>query len=77
MTSEFPTLCAACQHLTDPEAGTCTSFPDGIPEGIFVFGHDHRHSIAGEEPFELALDRRDELALWLVWAGINDRDPAA
>jgi hypothetical protein len=77
MTSEFPTLCAACKRLRDPDVGRCTSFPDGIPEGIFVFGHDHRRSIMGEKPFELAPDRREELDLWLVWAGINDRNPAA
>lgn len=61
-----PSLCPACVRWDG--TGACTSFPDGIPARILVYGGDHRESIAGEPPFELAPDRREAYDEWLRYA---------
>ena len=69
--AHVPTLCEACARRLDLSEylGTCTSFPDGIPEDIGTFGDDHRQSIAGEEPFELDPDRQEAFDDWLAVFG--------
>jgi hypothetical protein len=61
-----PNLCDACARLIDPtgETPTCTSFPDGIPEDIILWGESHLTSIAGEDPFELDPAKRDLFEQW-------------
>lgn len=76
MTTEFPTLCRACKRLRDPDEGVCTSFPRGIPVGIFVYGEDHRRPIAGEAPFDLDPDRRDAYDAWVKWFAASDERTA-
>ena len=63
MTTVVPTLCDACARRR--AGGTCTSFPEGIPDEVFRYGYDHRETIAGEPPFELDPVRRAEFDLWL------------
>ena len=71
MTREYETLCKACRRVRLPFDGTCTSFPDGIPDSIYAYGHDHRESVAGEEPFQLDPARQAFYDEWLAnspWA---------
>lgn len=81
MTTYLPTLCVACQHRRDltgrsAETGTCSSFPDGIPEEISVDGADHRTSRAGEEPFALDDSKVYEYRQWLAFQGEGEWPPA-
>jgi hypothetical protein len=69
-----PNLCNSCTRLIDgtgmsSESGqaVCTSFPEGIPEDIILFGDDHRTSLGGEEPFELDPAKRDIYDEWLAY----------
>ena len=64
----MPTLCVACRHRIGDDPEACTSFPEGIPEGIVAYGEDHRRSIGGEEPFELDPAKDD---LFQEWAAYN------
>lgn len=63
MTTELPNLCDACVRYDG--AAACTSFPEGIPEDILVWAHDHRQPIADELPFELDPAKRELYNQWL------------
>lgn len=62
MTSKLPVLCESCARWRFDL--TCSSFPDGIPELIIVYGDDHRESLQGEPPFELDPARRSLFDRW-------------
>jgi len=61
-----PTLCVACTRRIGDDPEACTSFPQGIPENIVIYGDDHRRSLAGEEPFELDGERADQFNNWAI-----------
>jgi hypothetical protein len=58
-------LCRACVRFDGRDA--CTSFPDGIPEPIVAYAHDHHFSIRGEAPFELDETKHEEYLQWERW----------
>lgn len=71
--THVPNLCDACARAVDLTGGShpdglavCSSFPDGIPEDIIVWGGDHRQPIADEPPFELDPAKRAALEDWLA-----------
>jgi hypothetical protein len=82
MTTNVPTLCVACARAVDltgashpdGETALCTSFPEGIPDAIYLHGADHRASLEGEPPFQLRPDAASRRlhAEWLAWMGEAD-----
>lgn len=63
MTVGVGALCFACQHW---QGGTCTAFPDGIPDAIFFDGDDHREPVDGDGGvvFKLRDGGQDDLDQW-------------
>ena len=62
--AHVPILCQSCTRPLDPQLDTCTSFPDGIPDDIALFGDSHLESLAGEEPFQLDPAKVDLFRDW-------------
>lgn len=75
-----PVLCVSCARRTDltgasapdGETALCSSFPEGIPAGIYPGGGDHRESLHGEPPYQPDPARAAERAEWLAYAGEAD-----
>lgn len=68
MTVILANLCMSCTHKRQGK-NTCTAFPLGIPEDIFLWGRDHRTPVPGDSGivFELDTGKAD---LFTVWKGI-------
>ena len=44
-------ICESCAHLRPADSGVglvCTAYPDGIPDGIYLDGFDHRQAFDGD-----------------------------
>jgi hypothetical protein len=54
MTSVAAPICMSCTRR-EP-GGTCTAFPDGIPDDIWLGGYDHRQPYPGDEGVLYELD---------------------
>lgn len=72
MTRLALSLCVSC--VRNQGDGTCTSFPDGIPQDIFVQMADHRTSRHGEPAYLGDPAASDLLRAWETVTG-NERDP--
>lgn len=65
MTSGAIPICVSCSHW---QYGSCTAYPEGIPEEIMIEGFDHRKPFGGEqtengEPILYALNPERSKAL--------------
>ncbi len=46
MNSPLAPICLRCIRLLDED--TCQAFPEGIPDEIWLSGHDHREPFKGD-----------------------------
>jgi len=63
VTTMLPMLCLSCARF-DMNAGSCTSFPAGIPDDITTELGDHRVSRSGEQPYQLLPGKEHVFRLW-------------
>lgn len=48
MTVGAAPMCVNCKHFHDEKGATCDAFPEGIPDEIYIEGHDHRKPFKGD-----------------------------
>lgn len=71
MTSRIPVLCLACTRFN--KDGTCSAFPDKIPDAIMIFGRDHRTSVKGDHGIVFNQgETPEQLEAFRDWNRVNE-----
>ncbi len=73
MTTSATPICVMCARLNTDSAFpvTCTAFPEGISEAIFLRGYDHRKPFTGDKGLTFTLETGKEVLL-KQWEELHD-----